>query len=114
MPGSETGAASFPSDLSNPALTAPSPPPSLPAGLPSAAPASSFPEVAAAAPAAGDAAEAPPLDGSAAPVLPGAAPATALARGPAGPSKETVALLGVICAAILIRYLSYSTKLRRL
>jgi hypothetical protein len=47
-------------------------------------------------------------------VLPSAAPATALARGPGGPSKETVALLGVICAAILIRYLSYSAKLRRL
>jgi hypothetical protein len=49
-----------------------------------------------------------------APVLPPAAPATARSRGPAGPSKGTVSLLGVITAALLVRYLSYSTKLRRL
>ena len=48
------------------------------------------------------------------PVLPSAAPATALADGSGGPSKGTVALLGVISAALLIRYLSYSTNLRRL
>jgi hypothetical protein len=35
-------------------------------------------------------------------------------RRPGGPSKATVALLGVVCAAVLVRYLSYSTKLRRL
>lgn len=50
----------------------------------------------------------------AAPVLPAAAPATAVDRRPGGPSKATVALLGVVCAAVLVRYLSYSTKLRRL
>jgi hypothetical protein len=46
------------------------------------------------------------------PVLP-AAPATAVGTGPGGPSGRTVALLGAICAAVLVRYLSYSTKLRR-
>jgi hypothetical protein len=50
---------------------------------------------------------------AAGPVLPGASPATAVARRPGGPSKETVALLGVVCAAVLVRYLAYSTKLRR-
>lgn len=50
----------------------------------------------------------------AAPELSPAAPATALVRGPAGPSKGTVSLLGLITAAMLVRYLSYSTKLRRL
>ncbi len=49
--------------------------------------------------------------GVAAPVLPAA---TAVSTGPRGPSKRTIALLGVICAAVLVRYLSYSTKLRRL
>jgi len=48
------------------------------------------------------------------PVLPSAAPATALSGGPGGPSKGTVALLGLMSAALLVRYLSYSTKLRRL
>jgi hypothetical protein len=51
---------------------------------------------------------------TAAPVLPAAAPATTVSTGPGGPSKGTVAVLGVICAALLVRYLSYSTKLRRL
>ncbi|MDQ1517512.1 MAG: hypothetical protein QOE80_3342 [Actinomycetota bacterium] len=51
---------------------------------------------------------------TAAPRLPAAAPATAVSTGPRGPSRRTVALLGVICAAVLVRYLSYSTKLRRL
>ncbi|HTC81417.1 MAG TPA: hypothetical protein VK848_07790, partial [Acidimicrobiia bacterium] len=48
-----------------------------------------------------------------APVLPVAAPATAVAPRPGGPSKATMALLGVLCAGLLVRYLSYSTKLRR-
>ncbi|MDQ1487973.1 MAG: hypothetical protein QOJ23_487 [Actinomycetota bacterium] len=51
---------------------------------------------------------------TASPVLPAAAPATAVSTGPGGPSKGAVALLGVFCAAVLVRYLSYSTKLRRL
>jgi hypothetical protein len=60
-------------------------------------------------------APAPPAEaGAAAPVLPAAAAATAVSTGPHGPSKRTIALLGVICAAALVRYLSYSTKLRRL
>ena len=118
------------SDPTPPALTADSPPtysafnpptygasppsPALqPAALPSPGPASPVEGGPAAAPVS-DQAAAASLDLSSAPLLPSAAPATALARGPAGPSKETVALLGVICAAILIRYLSYSTKLRRL
>jgi hypothetical protein len=53
-------------------------------------------------------------EAAAAPVLPAAAPATAVSTGPTGPSKRTIALLGVICAGVLVRYLSYSTKLRRL
>jgi hypothetical protein len=53
-------------------------------------------------------------EATAAPVLPAAAAATAVSTGPRGPSKRTIALLGVICAAVLVRYLSYSTKLRRL
>jgi hypothetical protein len=51
---------------------------------------------------------------TAAPVLPEATPATAVSTGPRGPSRRTIALLGVICAAVLVRYLSYSTTLRRL
>ncbi|HVW32386.1 MAG TPA: hypothetical protein VHL53_07595 [Acidimicrobiia bacterium] len=51
--------------------------------------------------------------GPAAPFLSAAAPAQAVATGPAGPSKGTVALIGVLCALALVRYLSYSTKLRR-
>jgi hypothetical protein len=43
-----------------------------------------------------------------------AAPVTARSAGPGGPSKGTVSLLAVITAALLVRYLSYSTKLRRL
>ncbi|HEV7863328.1 MAG TPA: hypothetical protein VGR20_11525 [Acidimicrobiia bacterium] len=57
---------------------------------------------------------APVTEAAAAPVLPAAAPATAVSSGPGGPSKGAVALLGVICAGLLVRYLSYSTKLRRL
>ncbi|MEW6475011.1 MAG: hypothetical protein AB1679_22390 [Actinomycetota bacterium] len=49
-----------------------------------------------------------------APVLAPAAPATALADGPGGPSKGTVAVLAVITAALLVRYLAHSTKLRSL
>lgn len=48
------------------------------------------------------------------PVLAPAAPAAVRSGGPGGPSKGTVSLLGVITAAVLVRYLSYSTKLRRL
>jgi hypothetical protein len=48
------------------------------------------------------------------PVPAPAAPATARAVGPAGPSTGTVGLLGVITAALLVRYLAYSTKFRRL
>lgn len=47
------------------------------------------------------------------PVLNPAAPATARTPGPAGPSRGTVGLLAVITAAILVRYLAYSTQLRR-
>jgi hypothetical protein len=49
-----------------------------------------------------------------APALAPAAPATARSAGPSGPSKGTVGLLAVITAALLVRYLAYSTKLRRL
>ena len=52
-----------------------------------------------------------PFASAAAPVLPAAA--TAVAPRPGGPSKATMALLGVLCAGLLVRYLSYSTKLRR-
>ncbi|HEV7534590.1 MAG TPA: hypothetical protein VGP90_03080, partial [Acidimicrobiia bacterium] len=48
-----------------------------------------------------------------APALPPAAAATARSAGPAGPSKGTVGLLALITAALLVRYLAYSTQLRR-
>jgi hypothetical protein len=106
------------SDLPSSTLTAFAPLPSLPPSLLPAVPATRLtspgPQPGAAAPARSGSTSAPLADSSTSPVLPSAAPATALARGSGGPSKETVALLGVICAAILIRYLSYSAKLRRL
>jgi hypothetical protein len=85
----------------------------LPSPVSPSGPVTAFPDLAAGTEAA---APLPAAEPSAAPtpVLPPAAPATALARGPAGPSKGTVSLLGVITAALLVRYLSYSTKLRRL
>jgi MYXO-CTERM domain-containing protein len=46
--------------------------------------------------------------------LPPAAPATSVGGVPGGPSKGFVALLGLFASAVLVRYLSYSTKLRRL
>jgi hypothetical protein len=84
----------------------------LPSPVAPLGPATAFPGI----PAATEAIEPVPASEplAAAPVLSPAAPATALARGPAGPSKGTVSLLGLITAAILVRYLSYSTKLRRL
>ncbi|MCA1847236.1 MAG: hypothetical protein LC792_29410, partial [Actinobacteria bacterium] len=102
-PSSQTDAALQPvaPDIPSPAFAAFSPPPASLSAAPSTRLPSSLPAAASAA-------------APAATVLPGAAPVTALTRGPGGPSKETVALIGVICAAILIRYLSYSTKLRRL
>jgi hypothetical protein len=58
---------------------------------------------------------APVVEAAAAPpVLPATAPATAVSTGPRGPSKRALAVLGVLCAGVLVRYLSYSTKLRRL
>jgi hypothetical protein len=109
LPPSEPGASSDPVvsglPLTRWAAAAPGRTPSSPASLfppePALTPESARPPLSAPAPAA-------------APVLPAAAPATAVAGGPAGPSKGTVALLGAICAAVLVRYLSYSTKLRRL
>lgn len=71
------------------------------------APVASATDAAGAAGAAGD-------ESPSAPALPAAAPANALSRGPGGPSKGTAAVLGVLAAAVLVRYLSYSTKLRRL
>jgi len=66
----------------------------------------------------GPAVEPPPASSpvlpATAPALPAAAPATAVARRPGGASKETVALLGVVCAVALVRYLSYSATFRRL
>jgi len=47
------------------------------------------------------------------PALAPAAPATARSADPAGPSRGTVALLALITAAALVRYLAYSTQLRR-
>ena len=47
------------------------------------------------------------------PALAPAAPATARSADPAGPSRGTVALLALITAAVLVRYLAYSTQLRR-
>jgi len=59
------------------------------------------------------AAAAAPLRAVPAPALPPAAPAAVRAAGPGGPSKGTMALLAVITAALLVRYLAYSTNLRR-
>ena len=53
-------------------------------------------------------------EASTTPAPPVAAPAIAVSTGPDGPSRRTIALLGVICAAVMVRYLSYSTNLRRL
>jgi hypothetical protein len=110
--GPDTAGPPVTAGLPSSALTALSPPPTVPGASIGPLPASVSGPVSAAAPMR-DRTATPVPDGSAAPVLPSAAPATALASGPAGPSKGTVALLGVICAAILIRYLSYSAKLRR-
>jgi len=113
--GSDVALQPIASDVPYPVLTVASPPPALllpsaPSTTPVVAPYATTPVIEPVS---------PPPDASlpnesAAPALPSAAPATALARGAGGPSRQTVALLGVICAAILIRYLSYSTKLRRL
>jgi hypothetical protein len=65
------------------------------------------PAVAAGSPGSTDTAALPPVPTP-------AAPATARSDGPGGPSKGTVSLLGAITAALLVRYLAYSTKLRSL
>jgi hypothetical protein len=109
LQASEPGDASVPIASGPPLTTQPA---TLAAGLPLSSPASQFLPGPALTSESALPALPTPAAGSA-PALPAAAPATAVAKGPGGPSKGTVTLIGVICAAVLVRYLSYSTKLRR-
>ena len=104
----ETAASPFAAGLAPASATEPGGPAGAALGPPLALPSTAAPFTAGAAAESGPG----PAAASAAPVLAPAAPATARRR-PGGPSKETVALLAVFTAALLVRYLSYSTKLRR-
>ena len=123
------GIAPAPSESAEPAppaepAEAPSPPPAialepspaafvaLPSGMALAAPRAPIP-FSVPPPLPSPAGAASPPSAAPAPALPPAAPATARSLGPGGPSKGTLALLAVITAALLVRYLAYSTNLRR-